>query len=41
MDRKIDAKSPEKNTILTQRINVQINVQEWPALKKSEKNHFL
>jgi hypothetical protein len=34
-------KTIEKNTILTQRKNVQINVQECPTSKIFQKIHFL
>ena len=40
MGRKKGPKKGQKNTILTQRKNVQINVQECPALKKSKKVTF-
>ena len=40
MGRKKGPKKGQKNTILTQRKNVQINVQEWPVSKKSQKTHF-
>ena len=41
MGRKKGPKTSEKNTILTQRKNVQINVQEFLVNKKSQKSHFL
>jgi hypothetical protein len=40
MGRKLGPKTSEKNTILTQRKNVQINVQECPTLIKIQKSHF-
>jgi hypothetical protein len=41
MGRKKGRQTSEKNTILTQLKNVQINVQECPTLKKIQKSHFL
>jgi hypothetical protein len=40
MDRKIEEKTHQKNAILTQLKNVQINVQRFCPTKNFQKNHF-